>query len=158
VLISQATLDDAGGSVLVDERLEVTPKGVKQPLVIHRVGGVRGGYDLRLRGPTLELAAPPVALTARFTVLDGKDAGGEPIEGRVVKLSPKAVELTSPSRLPTLANLKLQLVAADGRVLMEDVYGKVIESGRGGGTSLVRFTSLPAEAAALFAALGAAPA
>jgi adenylate cyclase len=150
VLISQSTLDDAGSSVLVDERLSVSPKGVKEPISIYSVGGVRGRCERRLTRPAADLTAPAVPLRARFALVDGKDAGGAAREGRIVRWSRQAVEIAAPAGAPAFANVKLSIVAPDGRVLAEDLYAKVTAAGTGSFT--VRLTSLPPAAAALFEA------
>lgn len=158
VLISQSTLDQAGAAVVVEERMEVSPKGVNRPVPIYRVGGVRGRYQLFLHRNDVALAAPSVDLRACFTVLDGKDAGGEPRRGRVARLSRQAAEIESPWGAPALANLKLQLATHDGARRADDIYAKVTGPGSSAGTFAVRFTSVSPEAAALLDAVAGAPA
>jgi adenylate cyclase len=155
VLISGATLEAAGASVLVDERLEVCPKGVRQPISIYRVGGVRGRDDLRLGRAPAALLPPTVPLRVRFALIDGKDAGGASREGRLVRWSRQAVEIAAPECAPAFANLRLSVVARDGRVLAEDLYAKVTSAGRAVFTA--RLTSIPAEVTALIEARAPAP-
>jgi len=158
LLISQSTLDEAGESVLVEETMEVTPKGVQRPIAIHRVAGIRGGRDLRLEAEPLAIMAPTFDLDARFTVLDGKGAGGALGGGRVVLLSRRGAEIASAWAAPPYANLKLQLAVPDGSARVDDIYAKVTTRVGAKGTFTVRFTSLPAEAEALLdAALNGAP-
>jgi adenylate cyclase len=149
VLISQSTLDEAGGAVVVGETMQVTPKGVKRPLSIHRVAGIRGRADLCLEAAPLPMMAPAVALDVRFTVLDGKDTGGAPSDGCVLMLSRRAAEIASTSAVPVHANLKLRLAARDGSAVVHDVYAKVTREAAKRGAFSVRFTSMPAEAEAL---------
>jgi len=149
VLISQATLDEAGSAVLVDDVMEVTPKGVKQPVRIHRVAGMGAPFDLDLGVERPAMSTPRTELRARFSVLDGKHGGGAAVIGKVVRCSIEAAEIASEAPPPAHANLVLQVVARGGGLAGVDVYAKVTGPGREPGTFAVRFTSVPAEAAAL---------
>jgi adenylate cyclase len=149
VLISQATLEEAGDSVVIDQRMEVSPKGVCHPIPIHRVSGIRGRYELHLSSAPAAPTAPAFDLGARFAVLDGKDAGGEPRYGSVVRLSREIAEIASTHSAPALANVKLQFAALDGSKFAGDVYAKVTGPGSQVGTFVVRFTSVSPEAAVM---------
>ena len=46
ILISEATLKDAGANLRIDGQMQVEPKGVQEPITIHEVGGIGGEYDL----------------------------------------------------------------------------------------------------------------
>jgi adenylate cyclase len=146
VLISAATLDAAGPSVVVDEHMEVSPKGVERPVSVYRVSGIQGRYQLSLRRNVVEMIPPKSELCARFTVLHGKDAGGEQVEGRVVRISRQTAEIVAPEGVPALANLRLRLTAPDGRVVGGDLYGKVTGPGSEPGAFVVRFTSTTMDA------------
>jgi adenylate cyclase len=157
VLISQSTLDEAGGTVFVGETMEVTPKGVKRAIPIHRVAGIRGRRDLCLEAAPVPMTAPTCSLDARFTVLDGKNAGGAATAGRVVLLSRKGAEIASASIAPMHANVKLKLRASGPGAIVDEVYAKVTRHDPATGTFTVRFTSLPAEAEALLDAALSGP-
>jgi adenylate cyclase len=157
VLVSQATLDAAGGHVVAAGRVEVSPKGVQSPFFIHEVLGIGGPYDLHLQAAPAPLTAPAFELNARFVVLDGKDAGGQERCGRVVRLSAEAAEITATPELPALVGLKLRLATPDCRVLAEALYAKVTGPGSGAGTFTIRFTSVPPDVAAVLAQATAAP-
>jgi adenylate cyclase len=152
VLVSEATLKEAGPAVLVADVMEVTPKGVKQPVRIHRVGGMGAPYDLRLAEARAALSAPAAELYASFSVLDGKHGGGARALARIVRCSTEAAEIASRARLPAHANVVLQLVTPGGGAVGGDLYAKVTGPGSEPGTFAVRFTSVPAEAAALLGA------
>lgn len=146
VLISEDTLDEAGDDVAIDGHLDVTPKGVTRPLRIYRVAGIRGRDSLCLPRPEVRLSAPVMDLSARFVVLEGKDASGARAEGRVVALGERAARIAAVAEGAGVhANVKLQLAAADGSAPACDIYAKITDADAEGIT--VRFTAVPVEAA-----------
>ena len=48
IFISENTLNASGDIVRVDNAMQVSPKGVKEPLTIYEVGGIAGDYQLFL--------------------------------------------------------------------------------------------------------------
>ena len=139
VLISQATLDEAGGSVRVGARLKIDAKGTKEPIVVYDLSGVG---EEGLPDPAEDLVALPEPIRALCHVVEGKRVEAEAFGAELVELSPHGGTVVSPRSLRTLSNLKMQL-RPPGRDPVE-VYAKVVALDPGGSVT-VRFTSLPAE-------------
>jgi class 3 adenylate cyclase len=139
VLISEATLREAGEGARVGERLAVDAKGTREPIVV---------YDLRGFGSADVVGAPagPLALPSPLNVLChvvvGKRVQAEAFGGRLVELSVRSGSLITPRRLRPLSNLKLELRAPGGTPL--EIYAKVVHVS-GDGTVALRFTPLRAE-------------
>jgi class 3 adenylate cyclase len=139
VLISDATLAEAGESVGVGARLAVDAKGTREPIVV---------YDLRSVGEkslpdAAEEAVPlPDPIRALCHVVEGTRVEAEAFGAEVIELSSHGATVLSPRRLRPLSNLKLELRPA-GREPVE-IYAKVVSVAPGGSVT-VRFTSLPAE-------------
>jgi adenylate cyclase len=139
VLISDATLAEAGEDVGVGARLAVDAKGTREPIVV---------YDLRSVGETglpdaAEEAVPlPDPIRALCHVVEGTRVEAEAFGAEVIELSSHGATVLSPRRLRPLSNLKLELRPA-GREPVE-IYAKVVSVAPGGSVT-VRFTSLPAE-------------
>jgi len=139
VLISDATLREAGDGVRVGSRLAIDAKGTRERIVV---------YDLRGIGNALvpeaqEEATPlPDPLNVLCHVVVGKRVEAEAFGGRVVELAVHGGTLITPRRLRALSNLKLEM-RPSGRAPVE-IYAKVVHVS-GDGSVAVRFTSLPAE-------------
>jgi class 3 adenylate cyclase len=139
VLISDATLRDAGDGVRVGARLAIDAKGTREPIVV---------YDLRGFGAARVPDAPEEAvvlgepLNALCHVVVGKRVEAEAFGARLVDLAVHGGTLLTPRRLRPLSNLKLELRPA-GRPPVE-LYAKVVHLSADGSVT-VRFTSLPTE-------------
>jgi adenylate cyclase len=142
VLISDATLREAGAGVRVGERLAVDAKGTREPIVV---------YDLRGMGEAEVPGAPagplplPTPLNVLCHVVVGKRVQAEAFGGRLVELSVRSGTLITPRRLRPLSNLKLELRPPGGTPL--EIYAKVVHVSPDGSVAL-RFTPLRAEAEA----------
>jgi class 3 adenylate cyclase len=138
VLLSEATLREAGEGIRVGSRLSIDAKGTREPIVVYDLRGVgeKGLPDAAEEAVTL--ARPMRALCH---VVVGKRVEAEAFGARVVELSPHGAVVLSPRRLRPLSNLKLQL-QPEGRDPVE-LYAKVIAVA-GDGAVATRFTSLSA--------------
>ena len=136
VLISDATLREAGEGVRVGERLAVDAKGTREPIVVYDLQGV-GNADVP-GGPEglLPLSVP---LNVLCHVVVGKRVQSEAFGGRLVELSVRSGSLITPRRLRALSNLKLELRPPDHPPL--EIYAKVVHVSPDGAVAL-RFTPL----------------
>ena len=83
IFISENTVEECGQHLLrIDDRMDVMPKGVKKPITIYEVGGIRGEFNLflpeKVDVPLLDLPHP---IPIEFTVLEGKHAGDARYKG-----------------------------------------------------------------------------
>ncbi len=139
VLISDATLGEAGEGVRVGERLSVDAKGTREPIVVY---DLRGFADTEVPGaPDSELALP-APLNVLCQVVVGKRVQSEAFGGRLVGLSVRSGALLVPRRLRPLSNLKLEVRPTGGPPL--EIYAKVVHVSADGVVAL-RFTPLRAE-------------
>ena len=155
IFISESTFKACGDILRLDGSMQVSPKGVKEPLTIYEVGGIADDYQLFL--PTkqeviwLELARP---LPVRFTVLEGKHVGKIQQEAAIVKLAPKMAAISAEILPFHLANLRLSLYDHNDRLITSDLYGKVLGPlSEHPAVFQVNFTSTPPEAEAFLTAL-----
>jgi class 3 adenylate cyclase len=136
VLISDATLREAGDSVRVGERLAVDAKGTREPIVVYDLQGVGGADVPGTPDGMLPLAVP---LNVLCHVVVGKRVQSEAFGGRLVELSVRSGSLLTPRRLRALSNLKLELRPPDRGPL--EIYAKVVHVSPDG-TVALRFTPL----------------
>jgi len=139
VLISDATLREAGEGAQVGERLAVDAKGTREPIVVY---DLRGYGDAHVPGaPDAMLTlAPPLNVLCHVVV--GKRVQSEAFGGRLTELSVRSGALLTPRRLRTLSNLKLELRPPDRAPL--EIYAKVVHVS-GDGQVALRFTPLRPE-------------
>jgi adenylate cyclase len=148
IFISENTLKACGDIVRLDNAMQVSPKGVKEPLTIYEVGGIAGDYQLFLP-PKQEVDWIELDqhLPIQFTVVEGKHVGELRHNATIIKLAPKMAEITAEMLPPPLANLRLSLYDLGTRLITNDLYVKVL-------THLsdhppvfqVNFTAIPPEA------------
>jgi adenylate cyclase len=143
ILISAATLEEAGPNVAVGERLTLEAKGAAESISLYDLRGIGGEYGLFLpesEGPRMRLARE---MPVRCRLLEGKAVGAEAFTGHIVELSVREALMRCPRPLSALSNLKIEVPAAPG--LPGGVgYAKVMETPNGpGNLARVCFTSVP---------------
>ena len=136
VLISDATLLEAGSAVQVGERLAVDAKGTREPIVVY---DLRGCGDAQVPGSTDAMQPLKAPLDVLCHVVVGKLVQSEAFGGRLTELSLRSASLVTPRRLRTLSNLKLELRPPERAAL--EVYAKVVHVAEDGLVTL-RFTPL----------------
>ena len=156
IFISENTLEECGEHLLrIDDRIEVMPKGVKNPITIYEVGGIRGDFNVFLPEKietVLQELKQPVSIL--FTILEGKHSGADLHGGVLVKLKGKEAEIRGNVAVDKLSNLKISLLDSDGQEVASDLYGKVIRNlQENPPTFRVNFTSTPPEAVVFLDAL-----
>jgi adenylate cyclase len=147
ILISEATLGEAGTGVKVGARLAIDAKGTREPIVVH---DLRGLGDREVPHATEETVPLAESINAVCHVVVGKRVEAEAFGVRLVELSVQGGSLLTPRRLRPLSNLKLELRPV-GRTPIE-LYAKVVHLAGDGAVS-VRFTSLPTTVEAALRAL-----
>ena len=154
ILISESVRKQAGEVLRIDSQRDVFPKGSEIPLRIYEVGGIAGSYNLILEGKDPAPVTLARQIPIRCTVLEGKHVGRERLQGLVIRLSKKSIEIALDKPVELLTNLKMNLGDVDDELPANDFYGKVIRGlGTDGHTHMIRFTSIPPEVVAYFQAL-----
>ena len=135
VLISEATLREAGDDVAVASRLVVDAKGTREPIVVYELRGV-GGAQV----PTVvdEVVTLPQVLDAVCHVVSGKKVQAEGFAARVLELSQRGGTLLAYRRVRMLSNLKIDIWPPNRQPF--EVYAKVVHTSRDG-TLGVRFVA-----------------
>jgi len=140
VLISEATLREAGDDVAVASRLVVDAKGTREPIVVYELRAI-GGAQV----PTAvdELVTLPQVLDAVCHVVSGKKVQAEGFAARVLELSQRGGTLLAYRRVRMLSNLKIDIWPPNRQPF--EVYAKVVHTSRDG-TLGVRFVAGPTDA------------
>ncbi len=136
VLISEATLQEAGEGVIVGERLAVDAKGTREPIVVYDLRGFDAAHVPGAPDGAVRLKTP---LNVLCYVVVGKRVQSEAFGGRLMELSVRSGELITPRRLRPLSNLKLEVRPPDRAPL--EIYAKVVHVLPDGSVTL-RFTPL----------------
>jgi adenylate cyclase len=157
ILISESTLKAVGESSLrIQDKKQVEPKGVKQPITIYEVSGIGEPYHLFLsQEPEIFVSLTPM-IPLQYTTLDGKHLNEERMRGNLVQLSAKGgiiqCQMTGNDSIPkSLTNIKLNFCQSlSSQSVSDDVYAKVIRDEKlseDEGRFYIRFTNKPPEIA-----------
>lgn len=153
ILISEATFKNCAEILRIDNRMQVMPKGVKEPITLFEVGGIGAEFNvyrpLRERTELPKLKTP---LPVKFTVLEGKHAGAHTYNGSIEKLVDDSAEVHAEFIPEHLANLKVHVFDREINLITDQLYGKVIECFHAAPAPSFRmsFTSVPSELEAFF--------
>ncbi len=156
ILISESSARELGDRLSTRRSFQVLPKGAREALTIYDVIGVRSvngivGNDLALPEHTASKRTLAAGAPVHFTVLEGKDASGEPLPGTLLSLDDRGSAEIAGAYVPDLlANVKLTLDGLDD----EHVYAKVQSGSPDHGIFAVRLAAIPPT---LLAALDALP-
>jgi adenylate cyclase len=148
IYISENTLNASGDIVRVDNAMQVSPKGVKEPLTIYEVGGIAGDFQLFLPPkPEVDWIKLTQPLSLQFTLLEGKHVGKVKYQAAIIRLAPKMAEIKAETLPPRLANLRLSLYDRHDQLITDNLYGKVLTHlADPPGIFQVNFTAIPPEA------------
>lgn len=146
ILIAESTREEAGDDLVVEGSIEVRPKGLPDPILMHSVRGMQR-ENLMLSESDDDLVNLPQSMPAGIVVMEGKDSGGTLTEAEIVALSSRGALVRSTIHPELLCNVRIHLKL--GLPLdTSPIYGKVTESPSAGEWHFrVRFTSVPAEVA-----------
>lgn len=158
ILISESTKNQCGDWLRIDQTMEISPKGVKEPITIYDVGGIGGPFNLFLPdkpgGHLVELAQP---VAVSWTILEGKHVSAMEVPGHFVKISADLAHLQTDRACRPLTNLKLSVFDEQGARVTDALYAKVTEMlSETPPIVVLHFTSIPPEATNFFGKLTSA--
>jgi adenylate cyclase len=147
ILISEHTLNDASASqVQVSAQMRVEPKGIREPLSLYEVRGIKGHHEIFLPEEKETFVLLPAPIPLQFIVLEGKHVVGTVFQGSLVQLSENGAELQSDTHLMPLSNLKINLLISIPEADDLDLYAKVLNrAAETPGCVRIRFTATPPE-------------
>ena len=129
ILISQETLLALKSlKVEIKERLCVRPKGFKEPIIVFDVTGMGEPYSLYLPQSKPELISLVEVIPVKIYLIEDKYCQDTGFDGVITGLSLSDVpeiEISPAQKILVPADLKLQILAMDGEVWFDEVYGKV---------------------------------
>jgi adenylate cyclase len=148
IFISEQTFNELGEMAIIDEQKEVQPKGVKEPITIYSVAGVRGKYNLILPKEKEVFFSLPENISIHYQLLSGKHINDTLMLGKIIELSLKCglIQMEDDSQIVPegLTNIKLNLLLSDPDPEMkEDVYAKVLATPAPPASFYIQFTAKP---------------
>ncbi len=163
ILISESVRERIQSPLRLDAQFQVEPKGAKEKLQLHEVGGIGEPFNLSLPSKSKPLVPLPQPVPIHFTVLEEKFVGRTVHGGRLVAVSDFEAGVVCELTLVPLSNLKIQLEPVAGANPGGEIYAKVIGPVTGDSAQTrIRFTSVSPELKAWLqqtaAQLAAAPA
>ncbi len=146
LLISESTRAAIKSPLRLDAQFQVEPKGAKERLQLHEVGGIGEPFNLSLPSRSAALDPLAVPLPFAFTVLEEKFLGRTVHVGHLVAVSAIEAGIESEQTLAPLSNLKLEVKPGVGANPGGEIYAKVIGAVAGvTGQTRIRFTSVSPE-------------
>ena len=101
ILISEQTLKNVQlntpSEVIVDQKKQIHPKGLSQPITVFEVKGIDRDRPLFLSQKKEVFHSLPEALPVKYAILEGKQIGHTTFEAHLVTLSEQGAELQLPS-------------------------------------------------------------
>jgi adenylate cyclase len=149
IMISNSTRAAVEGLVEVDRSIEVSPKGVKEPIRIYEAVGMGGRHALHLPRDEELLRPLTTTINMRFIVIDDKQASGPFFEGQLIAASERQWDIHTSEIVDAFANLKIELLTTGRVSISGNIYGKVVRTPPDGAREhvmRVRLTSIPDEA------------
>lgn len=145
ILVSENTVEACAGLLRIDDTLTVMPKGVREPVAIHLVGGIGEPYNLYLPAAVVrELRPLRQKIDVSFTVLEGKHAGTEVFHGQLAKVLDNEALLVSEVQLEPRSDICMSLPAHLGHgQAVDELFAKVMARESGG--YRIYFTSISVE-------------
>jgi len=151
VFISESTYKKLSQAICLEEEMQVSPKGVKQPINIYGVAGIRGKYNLFLCRDEEEFFPIPQPIRLRFAIVQGKHISGNFFFGSLTELSVDGALICCNSVeehiVPeSLSNIRLNLFESDTcSKLSEDIYAKVLNKKAEQDCFYINFTAIPTD-------------
>jgi len=158
IIISESTFQEVESIVVIDSQMQVTPKGVQEPINVYKIAGITGQYNLFLSQHQEELCTLPEPIAIEYALVDGKDIGSSSFKGVLVRLSINEAEICFVSEElqeppSCLTNIKLNLCTPNQSGETGDIYAKVLEKSAQIGHFCIRFTAKPPEIISKFSNL-----
>ncbi|MBD2391635.1 adenylate/guanylate cyclase domain-containing protein [Aphanizomenon flos-aquae NRERC-008] len=158
IIISESTFQKVESIVVIDSQMQVTPKGVQQPINVYKIAGVAGEYNLFLSQYQEELCTLPEPIPIEYSLVDGKDISSLSVKGMLVRLATKEAEIRFVNEElqeapASLSNIKLNLCTPNQPGETGDIYAKVTEKPAQIGHFCIRFTAKPPEITTKFSTL-----
>jgi adenylate cyclase len=146
ILISETTRKEVGPILKIGKQMEVKAKGIEHPVTLSEALGIGGPHRLFLPETAEVLVPLTEEIPVSYEIVEGNHLGGKVFKGSLTKLSRKGAEARLENPVPTLSNLKMHLIGAEGQEMPGALYGKVVGTVPGSSTGFsVRFTSVPPE-------------
>ncbi|QIR38882.1 HAMP domain-containing protein [Tolypothrix sp. PCC 7910] len=147
IIVSEDVLAEVRDIVQVEGTQQVQMKGVKDPINLYEISGIRGEHNLFLSKSEEEFRELPEPILLQYVTLESKHVGDRWYEAQIIKLSHREALIQCEShegKLPPLTNLKLILLNENlPQEVREDFYGKVLEKPTAEGSFYIHFTALP---------------
>lgn len=155
IIISETTIAEANTDLKIVGEKEVSPKGVKKPITIYEIGGIKDEYNLFLPEDEEIYGRLKLPIKIQYSVLEGKDISQEVTFSKIIELSEKGAKIQldltdlhlekSMNCPKALTNIKINFLDEEKNVNSEDIYAKVLEKPADQGSFFIRFTAQPPE-------------
>ena len=127
ILISEATLKDIGEGVVVENKLAMQAKGIRDAVTLYKVKGVEGEENMFLPPEQEDVVLSEKETPVEFFIMENKASPALPAKGVLVRLTQKEAVLRSETKLLPFTDLKISLASVDPSLSDTYIYAKVAE-------------------------------
>ena len=131
IFISESTHRECSSVLMIRGAKQVTPKGVKNPITIYDIVGIRGDLGLSLPAEQEKFLDIHNHLIIEYTIVEEKHLSNNTFRGYLSELSLKGAKVKVEEKtaiLPVFTNLKINILKGTNHQLVADeIYGKVID-------------------------------
>jgi len=149
ILIAESTKDECRNQLRIDGQVEVTPKGLTEPITIYDIGGIVDDPAAQLpQRQVVRMTALRADIPVQLVALTGKHMA-DAFAGRICAFGSYDLEIVADQPCDDYTNLKIMV--RDISQASQTVYGKVIRQLASSPPRFqVHLTSVPSDTARLF--------
>ena len=139
ILVSESTHSEFPNEMVVGKSMQVSPKGVREPMTIYELNGLQGKYQLTLDSDSYELSTVGSPVEMELELMDGKHASSKNFKGKLIRLNKASqAEIESEKEISPLSDLRIALRNKDGELIGDNLYAKKVDDTQVDGKTLHR--------------------
>ena len=127
ILISEPTFQPYTTEVELRKSIEVSPKGVSEPMLIYELLGLSGRYQKKAVIPSQQLDNIPQPIKLEIKLMDGKYAQDEIYEAYLISLNVNGlVGIRLSKEISAYSDIKIAVCDDQGQCLQDNLYAKKV--------------------------------
>ncbi len=128
ILISERTKQETGDILSIENQIEVEMKGVRHPVTIYEINGIKGKHDLSINCSDDDYCKTINNVPVLFHFLDGKHVETECHEGTIIKMSRKSAIIHTSKKIDLYSNIKLSFQECANDDKCGYIYAKAVKT------------------------------
>lgn len=144
ILVSDATFKELEGQIITNKCMQVTPKGIKEPLMLYEVTGMRYPQkNLLLPQQKDNLMVLTTDVAILISVVEDKNVHRQQFPAKILRLGQGVAEIFAEEPIDPFVNIKITVLVTEGSMPLDAIYAKVSHISSGKNIFQIHFTSPP---------------